>query len=291
MDWEKQLRKYPLVGFIWDMAELYFEKRVSRSAAELAYFLVLSFFPMLICANAAVAMMELDMSRILAVTKEVVPAGVLDIIGDYLGYIGGDRSGLLAVGAAMTLYSSSAAFRALMNITADIYGGKRVAGLRQIGYSVLYSALLLAAVYGSGVVLLTGEWFFRLLDRVLPSPLPETQWLWLRFLILFCLMLALVLIVYRLSAHKDEPRPPIFKGAVLATGALVAASALFSRLIGMSARYSLVYGSLASVIILLVWLYLCGNILILGSVFNCVWYRYQKGERKNERRADPPPEA
>ena len=33
------------------------------------------------------------------------------------------------------------------------------------------------------------------------------------------------------------------------------------------------YGSLASVIILLVWLYLCGNILILGDVFNCVWYR------------------
>ena len=56
-------------------------------------------------------------------------------------------------------------------------------------------------------------------------------------------------------------------------GALVAATALFSWFIGLSARYSLVYGSLASVIILLVWLYLCGNILILGDVFNCVWYR------------------
>ena len=53
----------------------------------------------------------------------------------------------------------------------------------------------------------------------------------------------------------------------------MAATALFSWFIGLSARYSLVYGSLASVIILLVWLYLCGNILILGDVFNCVWYR------------------
>ena len=44
----------------------------------------------------------------------------------------------------------------------------------------------------------------------------------------------------------------------------------------MSSRYSLVYGSLASVIILLVWLYLCGNILILGNVFNYVWYRRKK---------------
>ena len=39
-----------------------------------------------------------------------------------------------------------------------------------------------------------------------------------------------------------------------------------SWFIGMSSRYALVYGSLASLIILLVWLYLCGNILLLGAV-------------------------
>lgn len=52
-------------------------------------------------------------------------------------------------------------------------------------------------------------------------------------------------------------------GAALA---IVAASVLFSWFIGMSSRYALVYGSLASLIILLVWLYLCGNLLLLGTV-------------------------
>ena len=52
-------------------------------------------------------------------------------------------------------------------------------------------------------------------------------------------------------------------GAALA---IVAASVLFSWFIGMSSRYALVYGSLASLIILLVWLYLCGNILLMGAV-------------------------
>ena len=53
---------------------------------------------------------------------------------------------------------------------------------------------------------------------------------------------------------------------------MVAASAVFSWFIDLSSRYALVYGSLASLIILLVWLYLCGNIVILGSCFNRVWY-------------------
>ena len=41
-------------GFVYDVAGLYFTKRVSRSAAELAYFLVLTFFPVLICVNAII---------------------------------------------------------------------------------------------------------------------------------------------------------------------------------------------------------------------------------------------
>ena len=99
-------------------------------------------------------------------------------------------------------------------------------------------------------------------------------------------MFLFVLLVYRMAAPRGRPRPPILTGAFLAAVALVAATALFSWFIGLSSRYSLVYGSLASVIILLVWLYLCGNILILGNVFNCVWYRHKKrrvtpvGDRK-----------
>ena len=89
-------------------------------------------------------------------------------------------------------------------------------------------------------------------------------------------MLLFVLLVYRMAAPRGKPRPPILTGAVLASAALVASSILFSWFIGLSSRYSLVYGSLTSVVILLIWLYLCGNILILGNVFNCVWYRRKK---------------
>ena len=68
------------------------------------------------------------------------------------------------------------------------------------------------------------------------------------------------------------------------------ASILFSWFIGMSSKYSLVYGSLASVIILLLWLYLCGNILILGNVFNCVWYKRKKIRylKKLKKESGPP---
>lgn len=262
-----------------EIADLYFSKHVSRSAAELAYFLILSFFPILICVNAFIGLLHLDIGSVLDAAAPFIPKESLSILGDYISYITDNQSNaLFAAAIIMTMFSASAAFRALMNIMDDIYERQSYKGIGQVVASVIFSVLFLVTIYLSMVVLLTGGWLFHLFEQffhIRTSDLPW-DWQWLRFLIQFCLVLLFVLLVYRMAAPRGKPRPPVLTGGFLAAVALVAASILFSWFIGMSSRYSLVYGSLASVIILLVWLYLCGNILILGNVFNCVWYRRKK---------------
>ena len=266
------------VRFVREILEVYFDRRVSRSAAELAYFLILSFFPVLICVNAFVGLLHLDVNLILAGTEEFLPKESRSILGDYILYITDNQSNaMLFAGLTMTLFSASAAFRALMNIMADIYGRTTYRGVGQVVASVAFSVLFLITIYLSLAVLLTGSWFLHLVETYLPWVRQVVgDWQWIRFWVLFCLVMLFVLLTYRMAAPRGKPRPPILTGGVLASAALVCASMLFSWFIGMSSRYSLVYGSLASVIILLVWLYLCGNILILGNVFNYVCYRRKK---------------
>lgn len=271
----KRLWESSGVRFVREMAEVYFDRRVSRSAAELAYFLVLSFFPALICVNAFVGLLRLDVDLVLTAAGEFLPWEVLPILGEYLGYVSTNQSNaMLAAGLTMVLFSASAAFRALMKIMADIYRRPTYQGVGQVVASVLFSILFLVTIYLSMVVLLTGSWFLHLVEGWFPWVAQLVgSWQSARFPILFCLVLLFVLLAYRLSAPKGHPRPPVLTGGVLASVSLSAASMLFSWFIGLSSRYSLVYGSLASVVILLVWLYLCGNILILGNVFNFVWYK------------------
>ncbi|MPM35224.1 hypothetical protein SDC9_81814 [bioreactor metagenome] len=265
------------VRFVRDVAEIYFDKHVSRSAAELAYFLILTFFPVLICIHAFIGILHLDPDTVLQAAAAFVPSESLGILGDYIGYVNANQSSaLLAAGASMTLFSAAAALRALMNVMDDIFGHGRVVGLRRTAASLVFSLLLLVTIYLSVVVLVTGGWFFHMLQDRLGLVLPMGDWRWMRFLMLFSLVLLFVLVIYRMSVPDIRRSPPVFPGAVLASGAMVAFSILFSWFIGMSSRYSLVYGSLASVIILLVWLYLCGNILILGNVFNCVLHQYRR---------------
>lgn len=275
----ERLKRHGLLGVIWEVVELYFTKRVSRSAAELAYFLTLSFFPALICINAIIGTLDLDVASLLAQAAIIIPEEALAVLEEYVRYITVNRSNaLLAGGVVMLLFSASAAVRSLMDVMDDIYERKSYTGFWQIVASVAFSALFLLTIYLSLVVVLTGNWFFHLLEdllRRIPRLAEVTlpwDWQWMRFLILFALVLFFVMVLYRATAPRGRPRPPIFTGALLASAALVGASMLFSIFISLSSRYSLVYGSLASLIILLVWLYLCGNILILGNVVNRVWY-------------------
>lgn len=265
------------VRFAREMVEMYFSAGVARSSAALAYFLVLSFFPFLICINAFVGALHLDIGSVLEVVEEFLPGGVAAILADYIQYITDNQSSaMFLAGLLVTLISASAAVRSLMNVMEDIYGRVRYRGFWRLLASVLFSILFLAAMYLSMVVVLTGNWFFSLVEQYLNLTIPVNSWEWLRFVLLFALVLLVILLLYRFTAPRGKPDPPVLTGAVLAAVALAAASILFSWFMGMSTRYSLVYGSLASVIILMVWLYLCGNILIMGNVFNCVWYRHKK---------------
>ncbi len=275
---DRVLRWKP-VHFVMELVELYFQKRVSRAAAELAYFLILSFFPALICIQSFVGRLDLDADTLLHALAPVIPQDSLGVLTDYLTYIARNQSdAMLLGGVVMLLFSASAAFRALMNVMDDIYDRQGEGGLRRVAASVVCSVLLLATIYLSILVVLTGEWLLELAARFLRIDVLRLLWSWqsVRFLMLFGMVLLFILLVYRMAAPRGKPRAPVLTGAVLAAAALVGTSMLFSWFIGMSSRYALVYGSLASVIILLVWLYLCGNIIILGNVFNCVWYTHKK---------------
>jgi len=267
------------VRFVADVAGIYFSKRISRAAAELAYFLILTVFPIVICVSAFVGRLNLDLAGLLEGTDKFLPGGVNAIMGEYLRYLETSQTpGMLLVGAFMTVLFASAAVRGLMNIMHEIYGRATFQGFRQLVASILFSMLLLVTIYLSLAVVVTGNWFFHLIEDLFHlQHLAERfdTWQWLKYIILLGLVFLFILLLYKFTAPLTRPRPPVVFGALGASVALAAASIIFSWFMGRSTNYSLVYGSLASVIILLVWLYLCGNILILGSVVNYVLYRHR----------------
>ena len=279
-----KLLRHPPARFVADVLNVYFSKRVGRAAAELAYFLILTFFPIIICISAFVDMLHLDMASLLDQAANFLPGGVMVIFREYLNYIHTNQStAMLLSGAFLAVLFASAAVRGLMNIMHEIYGRATFRGLWQLVASVLFSILLVATIYLSMAVVVTGNWFFHSLGQLLKlDDLVERfgTWQWVKYLLLLGMVFLFILLLYRFAAPLDRPRPPVVPGAMAAAVALAIASMIFSALMSGSTQYSLIYGSLASVVIMLVWLYLCGNILILGNVVNYVIYKHRKEARR-----------
>ena len=277
----RRLLGLPPVDLGLRMADAYGRYGVARSAAALSYFLVLTLFPLLMCANFLIGSLHLDLEQILAGLSQFLPTAALSTILDYLNYAAATQSSTLLLACLFTiLLCASAGLRTLLQTMDDLFAAPCRDGFRRLLLSFILSALFLPTMYLSVVVVLTGDWFFHMLEELLPRQLLELiplsllshLWRWTRYLLLFCFVLLLVAAVYRLGIPKERvSRRGLWGFSAVTALAMVGSSAVFSWFIGMSSRYALVYGSLASLIILLVWLYFCGNILLLGAVLCSVW--------------------
>lgn len=270
-----QLWEAEAVRFLREALTLYFSCRAPQAAACLAYFLLLTVFPMLICVSFVLGLVNIDIVSLMESLENVLPAEALDVLSGYLRYISYRQSpGLFIAGLAAGWFSAAAAFRTITRVILDVYTDVSQSMLRGMVVSVAFPLALLVTADLSIIVVVTGQRTLENLSRHLPF-LDQTlePWVWLRYLLLFFIFYLFILAVFVMAAPRGTPRTPMMLSGLVSALALVTASAIFSWFIGLSSRYSLVYGSLVSIVILLVWLYFCGQILFLGIIFTSVWYR------------------
>lgn len=261
----------PNVLLCLEMIEIYLNKKVSRASAQLAYYILLSIFPVLIIVSAILGMLPLVGVDMLDGIVDALPVGIGTLLQDYLYYVQENQSvALLSGGIIMTLTASSAAFRGLMDIFGEVFGQRVRGGIVGVFFSILLSLLLLVMIYGSLIVVLLGDWLLSMIQFLLAMPVLHYGWRLAQLLMPFGLIFLFLALIYRLTARSPRHKRMVLPGAFLAAVSLVAATSLFSYFISISSRYTTVYGSLASVIILMVWLFLCSNIIILGNIFNFV---------------------
>lgn len=260
--------KEKLLTYVGGLIEIYVTKRVSRSSAELSYFLTLSIFPTLICVYAIVSRFIPGMSLTLEGLEGLIPSGTLETIQDYMAYISANNShAMLTAGIIGMATTSAAAFRSIHNIMGDIQGQSRYKGIFKLFFSFIFSLLFLAAIYFAAVVMVTGDWLIRAIANFFPELSQLFFWQWLKFPLMLFVFMVIIYGIYRLTAPRGV-KHGFFPGAVTAAIVLVLVSVVFSWFISMSTRYPLIYGPLVSIVIFMLWMYICGNILIMCNALN-----------------------
>ena len=258
-----------IFSVVKDVVVVFWNFPVGRSAAALSYYFTLTIFPFFICASVILGSLNIQESDAFELMEGVIPDAAFSTLSDYLNYITNSGSEIMfTIGLTAMLTSSSAAFRSFTGITGEIQGKMRFSGIWGLVISFAFSVLFLFAIYGSALIVLSGEWLTQFLENHFDIIEFTAVWNRVRFLILFLLLFIVIYCVYLISAPKHATKMSRFPGALVAAVILVFVSMFFSQLITASIRYEVLYGSLASFIILMVWLYTCSLILIMANVIN-----------------------
>jgi membrane protein len=117
----------------------------------------------------------------------------------------------------------------------------------------------------------------------------------LRWPAMAAVVVAFALALYRWGPNRTPPPfGQLLPSAILASGAWLAASALFSFWVQTFGNYGQAYGSIAGTVVLLLWLFVSAYIFLLGGELNAEMERQGRVKAKPGRRrraAAPPPQA
>jgi YihY family inner membrane protein len=243
-------------------------------AAALTYYSVLSIFPALLV---LISLLDLagpsTIQRLLDNLGQVAPGSVNQILEGAINNLRQTRgsAGVLALaGLAVALWSASnyiAAFMRASNAIYDVPEGRPVWKTLPIRIAVTVVVMVLLAASAVAVVATGG-----LADRIgrllgLGSAV-VTAWDLAKWPVLLLLVSFLFALLYWASPNAKQGFRWVTPGGILAVVVWVVASVAFAIYVANFGSYNKTYGSLASVIIFLVWLWLSNTAILLGAELN-----------------------
>lgn len=260
-----------LLRFPYLMVQRYLRHRVGIQSAALAFYLLFSIFPFLIFISALLGLLQLNVVGIMQALSEVLPREVVRLAGIYLNYVGSNSSlRLLLFGLLFSVYFPMRAANALMHSVRTAYhlGPPPNAVIHWLK-TFLYTVLLIAAIALTLTLMTVGERFllYAVEQFRLPVLIAEL-WVNLRFPAIIVVGYFALFFLYAMAQDHRPHWRDLWPGTLASLVGWVLLNSAYAFYVNNIAHYSALYGSIGTVIVLLVWLNLSAIVLIMGAEMN-----------------------
>ncbi|QDP39337.1 YihY/virulence factor BrkB family protein [Radiobacillus deserti] len=262
-----------ITSFIRSLIKRLIEDDVFGLAAQLAYFFLLSLFPFLLFLFTLIGYLPFNQLDILHLISDYAPPEIVHMIETNLSELVEHRSGgLLSIGIIGTLWSASNGINAIIRAFNKAYNleedrsfivSRLIAIVLTIFMIVVIVVAFLLPIFGRAI----GVYVFSIFG--LSAGFLQI-WEALRWGVSSVVIIIVLLALYKLAPNKRIRMKNAAVGTVFATLAWQLVSLAFSYYVGSIGNYTATYGSLGGVIVLMIWFYLSGIIIITGGEINAL---------------------
>lgn len=258
---------------------------ISNRAGSIAYSFFLALFPGIIFLFTLIPYFQIDgmHDEIFEVLRNIMPPDTFHLAeSTFLDILNIKRSGLLSFGFFFTLlFATNGVNSLLSNFTVSVhqehvdraYKQYLISILLTIVLSLLFLVGLVLIIFSGGVLnsLLTS----MNLERISPTIIETVR------IIIFILMIQLVIaLLYNSGLRKMAKWRFLSPGSILATVLILLSSFGFSYYVSNFSQYNKVYGSIGTLIVILLWIYVNALVLIIGYELNVSFSSAIKSNKK-----------
>jgi membrane protein len=255
---------------LWKEAE---KDELLGRGAQLAYYFLLALFPALIFLTALMGLFPLQnaMPELMAYLQNVLPEDALSLVQKYLEQVvRGSGGGLLSLGFLGALWASSSGVTAIIESLNTVYGAKETRPYWKVRLLAIVLTFALAGFIILSITLVLygehiGAWLANFVGL---GWLFELAWVLLQWPVAIALMLFALAAIYYFCPDVEQNWRWVTPGSLLAVLLWLLVSLGFKIYVENFGSYNKVYGSIAGVIVLMLWFYFTGITLLLGGELN-----------------------
>ncbi len=273
------LKKF--LGYHLDARILFFglikkfkEDEIVALSSQLAYSLVLSFFPFLIFLLTMIGFLSLDSVQVLNAMQAFLPVSVYDLISSIvLDIVESQNGSLLSLSLILSIWSASAGFSAVIRGLNKAYDENETRGFIKVKLiSILFTITIVAIIIINLILLVFGGVIKGVLLKHDYFSLSFITWVWgvLKYIIIIFTTTFLFALLYRYTPARRLTWKEVIPGAVFTTISWIGVSLGFSYYVNNFNNFSRFYGSIGAVIVLMTWVFLSSIIILLGGEINAL---------------------
>ena len=269
--WERLAERIPPLRLAYLLTRRYLRHSVGIQGAALAFYLLFGCFPLLIFLSALPGLLRLDVMAVVELLGRTLPQEAVALAEAYLRHVMANPSPrLLLFGLFFSLWFPMRAVNALMRAVRTAYPlGPPRRPVRHTLRPLVYTAVFIAALTLTLALMTVSD---RLLhwgtERFGLPAIAAELWGALRFPAAAAVGWIALCFLYALAQDSRRPWREIWPGALAALAAWLALNWAYALYAANIADYSLLYGSIGTVMAVLVWLYLSGVTFIMGAECN-----------------------
>lgn len=257
---------------------------ISSRAAEMSFYLLLSFFPFLIFIISSIVYIPvIHLKKYITLLQNLMPDSAFNVTAVLINSAIDNRSiSFLIMSFVLTLWTSSRGIKALIrgiNKSFKVTETRSFIKTSLIGF--LFTIIIILLIFSSMIFLVYGEKIgYFVFELIGLNNIFIKVWNVIRYSVGITTVIIMLVSLYRYTPNKKVSIRDVVPGSIVATFAWLLISFVYSVYANNFSNYEVIYGSIAGIIVLMTWLYLSSWALFIGSEVNAKLY-FRRKKSKN----------